>query len=207
MAKVVFLAAMLASASLLAACNGSEIPTVTPTIAAIATPDTDIAPPPLPGAEGPLYGGMVEIPEIWIVPSLVSKEDLALYLKTTVEQLDWVNPGLEQRVVPGALIAIPASYRVSTEETLAAISAATGLPEELLRTANPNLSAAGPLPVGTVLAVPPITIMAEATSLSATAAALNLSGSALLSVNPELAGRETIDAGTVLILPIEDGAP
>ena len=173
----------------------------------VATPDPGIDPPPLPGAEGPLQGSIVEIPEIWIVPSQASKEDLAAYLKTTVEQLDWVNPGLAQRVAPGTLIAIPASYRISAGESLSAVAAITGLPEDLLHTANPNLSAVGPLPIGTVLSVPPIIIMPEATSLSATATSLNLSGAALLTTNPELAGNETIDAGTVLVLPPEDGKP
>lgn len=150
---------------------------------------------------------MVEIPEIWVVPSRQSKQALAAYLKTTVEQLDWVNPGLEDIVTPGALIAIPASYRASAGESLSAIAFLTGLPEDLLRTANPKLSATASLPEGTVLAMPSLVIVAETTSVEQAAAWFNLSGETLLSANQSLVGAETVDAGTILVLPPTAGAP
>lgn len=207
MAKTLLLASSLLIAGLFAACNGPDSQPAPPASAVVATPDVGIAPPPPPSAEGPLQGSPVEIPEIWIVPSLVAKSDLAGYLKTTVEQLDWVNPGLAERVAPGTLVVIPATYRVGAGESLAAIAAATGLSEAMLAAANPNLGAGGPLPEGTVLAMPPIMVMPESTSLSATAAQLNISGAALLSANPELAGSEAIDAGTVLFLPARGSQP
>jgi LysM repeat protein len=151
----------------------------------------------------PLQAAEVMAPETWIVPALQPKQALAVYLKTTVEQLDWVNPGLTDPVAPGTLIAIPPSYRVSSGESLSSIATNTGLPADILQAANPKLSATGDLSPGTVLAVPPIIVMQEAVSLEAAAASLDASGDALLSANPDLANSSAIQAGTVLILPPE----
>jgi phage tail protein X len=207
MPKLILLFGLLLIACTFAACNRSGSPGATPPAETVAPPLPGIEAPPLVSAEGPLQGGTVEIPEIWIVPSLQSKQALAAFLKTTVEQLDWVNPGLEDRVPPGTLIAIPASYRVSAGETLSAISAATGLAEDLLRAANPKLAADGLLPAGTILSMPAVVVMPEATLLGAAAESLNVSQGALLSANPELAGTEAIVAGTVLVLPPTGGEP
>ncbi len=150
-----------------------------------------------------MQGAEVAAPETWIVPALQPKQVLASYLKTTVEQLDWVNPGLADPVAPGTMIAIPPGYRVSAGESLSSIATNTGLPADMLQAANPKLSATGELSPGTVLAMPPIMVMQETTSLAAAAASLDASGAALLSANPDLAGSDAIEAGTVLILPPE----
>ncbi len=212
MPKTILLISLLLLCSTIMGCFASgapaaapsTVPTAEPTAAPVAeqtvAPLSDLEPPPTVGAEGPLQGAAVEIPETWIVPALLSKGALASYLKTTPEQIDWINPGLVDPVAPGTLIAIPSSYRVSAGESLSSVAAATGLSEDVLRAANPKLSAGNSLPEGTVLAVPPVIVM-EATTLSAAATSLNLSGAQLLSVNPNLVGSSAIQTGTVLILP------
>lgn len=181
-------------------------PTATLTPGPVATPLLVLATPLPVGTEMPLQAAEVAAPETWIVPALQPKQMLAAYLKTTVEQLDWVNPGLVDPVAPGTLIAIPPSYRVSSGESLSSIATNTGLPADMLQAANPKLSATGELSPGTVLAVPPIIVMQEAVSLEAAAASLDASGAALLSANPDLANSGAIQAGTVLILPPESAA-
>ena len=185
-------------------CNKPASSVAAPPTMAIATPDPAIPQLPAMTAEGPLSGSPVEIPAIWIVPSSQSKESLAEYFRTTVEQLDWANPGLDDFVVAGTLVAIPPAYRLSSAESLSAIASATGVSEDLIRAANPVLAASGVLTEGTVLAMPAIVIMSDTTTLGAMAASLNLSDQALLSANPELAGKDTIDAGTVLVVPPTD---
>lgn len=186
-----------------AASPAASPTTATPTRGAVATPIADLATPLPVGTEMPLQAAEVTAPETWVVPAMQPKEVLASYLKTTVEQLDWVNPGLPDLVPPGTLIAIPPSYRVSAGESLSSIATNTGLPADMLQAANPKLSATGELSPGTVLAVPSIMVMQETTSLEAAAASLDASGDALLSANPDLADSDAIQAGTVLILPPE----
>lgn len=77
----------------------------TPTM---ALPDPALAPP-AALIEQPLHGLPARVPEVWLVPSLQSKEALAAHLMTDVEQLDWVNPGLPAQVSPGTLVVIPSS--------------------------------------------------------------------------------------------------
>jgi len=181
---------------LLAACGNGA--TREPAQIAIATPDPLLATPQPVLAEGPLQGQIPEIPNIFIVPSRQSKPALAAFLKTTPEQLDWVNPGLADPIAPGTLVLIPAVYRTSGE-TLSEVSQKTGLSEDLLRAANPNLKAGETLE-GKVLAVPALYIVPADTLLTSTAATLATSSEALLSANPELAAREEIVAGTVLVV-------
>lgn len=211
MPKTILLISLLLASSTISACArfGSfgaapaASPTATLASGPVATPILALATPLPVGTEMPLQAAEVMAPETWIVPALQPKQALAVYLKTTVEQLDWVNPGLTDPVAPGTLIAIPPSYRVSSGESLSSIATNTGLPADILQAANPKLSATGDLSPGTVLAVPPIIVMQEAVSLEAAAASLDASGDALLSANPDLANSSAIQAGTVLVLPPE----
>lgn len=172
-----------------------------PAATAVATPDPAIPQAPPITAEGPLSGGAPDIPEIWIVPSSVSKTSLAEFLKTTVDQLDWANPGLSDLVVPGTLVVIPPVYHLSSTESIATIADATGLSPDAIQAANPKLAATSVLTEGTVLALPAVVVMPDNSTLTSAAAALNLSVDDLLSANPELAGHNTVDAGTVLVVP------
>ena len=122
------------------------------------------------------------------------------FLKTTPDQLDGVNPGLPDPVAPGTLVVIPPVYRASGE-TLSDISKKTGLAEDLLRAANPQLGGKTILPEGTVLAVPALYVVTEDTLLSSAAQRLATSDQALLSANPQLAGQKAITAGTLLVVP------
>ena len=168
----------------------------------IATPVNAIEPPPPPVAEGLLTGVRVETPNICIVPARQSKADLAANLNTTVEQIEWVNPGLPDEVPPGALVIIPPGYRVFQETSLSAVARATGLSEEMLSAANPNVAANAALPAGAVLSVPALYSVGEETPLGAVAETLNLSSEALLSANPNVG--ETLPAGVVLIVPPQE---
>ncbi len=57
--------------------------------------------------EQPLNGYKQGAPEVWLVPSLQSKLDLAAHIGVDLAQLDWVNPGLSEPVLPGTLIVVP----------------------------------------------------------------------------------------------------
>jgi len=187
---------------LLAACGDGTTSEPPPAQTAIATPDPLLATPHPMLAEEPLQGQIPEIPNIFIVPARQSKPALAAFLKTTPDQLDWVNPGLADSIDPGTLVVIPPIYRMAGE-TLSEVAQKTGLSEDLLRAANPKfIEGATPI-TGTVLAVPALYIVPADTLLSSTAATLATSSAALLSANPELANRDEILAGTVLVVPPE----
>ena len=191
----------------LTACNSGPTTRATPTQAPlstqapIATPDPSLATPPPALAEEPLQGQVVEIPSIFIVPARQSKAALATHLKTTPEQLDWANPGLPDPIAPGALVVIPPYYRTAGE-TPSQVSQRTGLPEELLRAANPQIGEDGELAAGALLLAPPIYIVPDDMSLSSVAAALKTNDEALLSANPALADQTGVAAGTVLVAPL-----
>jgi len=186
---------------LMVACGDQSNNQLQPTEPAVAPPDPMLATPQAVLAEGPL-GSIPDIPTILIVSSRQSKAALAAFIKTTPEQLDWVNPGLPDPIVPGTLIVIPPIYR-SPGETLAAVAQKTGLPEEVLRAANPRLGNEEIVAAGKVLAMPALYIVPADTLLSSTAQTLETSNEALLSANPALANRDEIRAGTVLIVPPE----
>lgn len=101
------LAVVLMILTAFVACTSQDttqnIAALTPTS---APPDPAIEPPPAI-VEQPLQGAIAAIPEVWLVPSRQSKEELAAYLMTDVAQLDWVNPGLPAEVPPGTLVVIP----------------------------------------------------------------------------------------------------
>ena len=164
-------------------------PQSTPAPTAAATSSPLLATPQVASAEEPLQGKIPDIPNVFVVGARQSKAALAAFLKTTPDQLDWVNPGLPDPVAPGTLVVIPPIYRASGE-TLSDVSQKTGLPEDLLRAANPQLGGETVLPEGTMLAVPALYIVPEDTLLSSTAQTLATSDEALLSANPQLAGQE-----------------
>jgi hypothetical protein len=166
----------------------------------VATADPLLATPLPVLGEQPLQGRIPEIPTIFIVPSRQSKLALAEFLKTTPEQLGWVNPGLPDPIVPGTLVVIPPVYRTGGE-TLSEIAQKTGLSEELLWATNPQLEDNEPLVDGMILAVPALYIFSNDTPLSSAAATLGTSDEALLSANPELAAQKSVLAGTVLVVP------
>lgn len=185
----------------LATCKANapeQPPKPTPTTA--ATSSALLATPQMASAEEPLQGQIPDIPNVFVVAARQSKSALAAFLKTTPDQLDWVNPGLPDPVAPGTLVVIPPVYRTSGE-TLSDISKKTGLPEDLLRAANPQLGGKTVLPAGTVLAVPALYIVPEDTLLSSAAQRLETSDEALLSANPQLAGQKALTAGTLLVAP------
>jgi LysM repeat protein len=183
-----------------AACNRGATSQAEPAQAPIATTDPLLATPPPVLAEVPLQGQFAEIPNAFVVPARQSKSALATFLRTTPEQLDWVNPGLPDPVAPGTLVVIPSYYR-TTGETMSEISQKTGMSEELLRAANAQIEDGEPLTTGTVLAVPVLYIVPEDMPLDSAAATLKTSNAALLSANPALAGQEHVAAGTVLVAP------
>ena len=190
-----------ALAAVLAACGGKtpeQQPKPTPTSAATASPL--LATPQKAAAEEPLQGQIPDVPNVFIVGARQSKAALASFLKTTPDQLDGVNPGLPDPVTPGTLVVIPPVYRASGE-TLSDISKKTGLAEDMLRAANPQLGGKTVLPEGTVLAVPALYIVTEDTLLSSAAQRLATSDQALLSANPQLAGQKAITAGMLLVVP------
>lgn len=187
---------------LLAACGNGATSAPTPAQTAIATPDPLLATPQPVLADGPLQGQIPEIPNIFIVPARQSKPALAAFLKTTPEQLDWVNPGLADPIAPGTLVVIPPIYRMAGE-TLSEVSQKTGLSEELLRAANPKFVEGETSSTGTDLAVPALYIVPQDTLLSSMAVTLATSSEALLSANPELADHDEIMAGTILVVPPE----
>lgn len=94
---------------LLAACtmstNRSSL--VGPTDEAIVMPPDPALEPPTELVEQPLNGFEQGAPEVWLVPSLQSKLDLAAHIGVGLAQLDWVNPGLSEPVLPGTLIVVP----------------------------------------------------------------------------------------------------
>ena len=190
---------------LLVGCGNNPTNQSQPTEPAVATPDLALATPQAVLAEGPL-GAIAEIPNVLIVSSRQSKVALAAFIKTTPEQLDWVNPGLPDPIVPGTLIVIPPIYR-SSGETLSAVAQKTGLPEEVLRAANPKLGNEETVAAGKLLAMPALYIVPADTLLSSTVQTLETSNEALLSANPGLANSEEIRAGTVLVVPPESGQP
>lgn len=188
----------------LAACQDSPggNPTPAPTSPPVqATVNPDLATPQTTLADEPLQGDIPEIPSIFIVSSRQSKLALAAFLKTTSEQLDYVNPGLPDPLAPGTLVVIPPAYRPNGE-TLADVSKKTGIPEEILRAANPKLGDSESLE-GKILAMPALYVVPADTLLSSTADTLQTSQDALLSANPELSTQEGIRQGTVLVVPPE----
>jgi LysM repeat protein len=199
--SVRFAGLLAAACLLLTACGDNPVTPPQATPAIVATPDPRLATPVTVLADEPLQGAIPEIPSIFIVPSRQPKVALATFLKTTVEQLDYVNPGLPDPVVPGTLVAIPLTYRPAGE-TLAEVAQKTGVPEATLRAANPKL-AEGEALEGKILAMPAIYIVPADTLLSSTVDTLQTSQDALLSANPELSDQEEIRQGTVLVVPPE----
>jgi hypothetical protein len=175
-------------------------PQAAPASIAAAPPSSLLATPQKASAEEPLRGQIPDIPNVLVVAARQSKAALATFLRTTPQQLDWVNPGLPDPVAPGTLVVIPPIYRASGE-TLSDISQKTGLPEDLLRAANPHLGGETVLPERTMLAVPALYIVPEDSLLSSTAQRLATSDEALLSANPQLAGQQELVAGTLLVVP------
>ena len=185
----------------LSACDmqtPDQQPLSTPTT--IAATSVLLATPQMASAEESLRGKIADIPNVFIVGARQSKSALATFLKTTPDQLDWVNPGLPDPVTPGTLVVIPPVYRASGE-TLSDVSKKIGLAEDLLRAANPQLGGKTVLPEGTVLAVPALYIVTEDTLLSSAAQRLATSDQALLSANPQLVVQKAITAGTLLVVP------
>ena len=86
-------------------------PQSTPAPTAAATPSPLLATPQVTSAEEPLQGKIPDIPNVFVVGARQSKAALAAFLKTTPDQLDWVNPGLPDPVAPGTLVVIPPVYR------------------------------------------------------------------------------------------------
>ena len=188
---------------LLAGCQPNASPTPTAPPEPAVTPDAAFPTPAFAQAEEPLQGSVPDIPSVLIVGARQSKDDLAGYLKTTVPNLEWVNPGLDDPALPGTLVVIPSVYRATQGETLSGIAAQTGLPEHELLAANPGLDAQAALGEGALLALPSLVIMPDDTLLSAAAGALATTDDALLSANPHLAGADAIRAGTLLVVPAE----
>lgn len=160
--------------------------------------------------EEPLQGRLADIPEVWIATSRQSKRALVNYLYAPqspeaadklLEQLEWVNPNLTDPILPDTLVAIPPVYRVSQGETLSAIAQTMGYSAELMRAANPDLSAEEAIDQGTVVALPRLYVVTQDTLLSATADRLQTSDEALISANPALAEQPEIRAGAVLVVP------
>ena len=204
MSRVLASFTLLLFLALFVACG--ENATAQPTAQAVATPDLLQATPLPVLAEEPLQGQIPDIPTIFVVTARQSKALLATFLKTTPEQLDWVNPGLPDPLLPGTLVVIPPIYRTNGE-TFSEVSQKTGLPEKQLRAANPKIGATETLTKGIVLAVPPIYIVLEDTLLSSASATLQTSDDALLSANPQLAAQDKILAGSVLVVPLESEKP
>lgn len=78
-----------------------------PDDAATVMPPDPALEPPAELVEQPLNGFEQGAPEVWLVPSLQSKLDLAAHIGVGLAQLDWVNPGLSEPVLPGTLIVVP----------------------------------------------------------------------------------------------------
>lgn len=151
--------------------------------------------------EEPLAGLIPDIPDVYVVPYRQSQQALAQTLKTTVDQLTWTNPGLPNPVGPQTLVVIPTVYRTSQGERLSDISAKTGMPETLLRAANPKINATTALSETTLVALPRLFIAPNDTLLEAAADALGTDAEALLSANPTLAGQSEIGSGIPLVVP------
>lgn len=194
---------------LTAGCNAGGIPAGatqpdSPGVADAAAetkPAPTFAPPALTMEEGPL-AGIPDFPNILIVAARQSKADLATFLHTTPEQLSRVNPRLPDPVDAGTLVVIPPIYRANGE-TLSDISTKTGISEDILLSANPNLDPNQLLGEGTILLVPSLYIVPEDTPLSSVVTIVGVQGEALLSANPGLSGDNVLSQGTVLIVPIE----
>lgn len=182
----------------------------TTTVRLETTPAYVIATPPFTADEAPLQAAELVIPEVWIVSSRQSKRALAEYLyhpesqedlQRIIQQLDWVNPGLPDTLLPGTMVVIPPTYLVTQAEPLAAIAEVMGIPEDTVVAANPGLDPDTPLSEGTVVILPALYIIPQDTLLSSAANSLDTSSEALISANPGLVGTEEIRAGTVLIVP------
>ncbi|MEZ4733152.1 MAG: LysM domain-containing protein [Caldilineaceae bacterium] len=181
---------------LITACGGNGASGETP----IATPVEALTPPRAMVAEEPLQGQRTGIPSVFIVSSRQSLADVAKFLRTTPEQLAWVNPRLGDVIMPGTLMVIPSVYRVANE-TLPEIAKKTGVREDDLRAYNPDLKTNEQLAEGTLLVMPRLHIILASTSLTVTAQTLGVSTDTLLSSNDMLTVQEELQTGTVLIIP------
>ncbi len=183
----------------------------------VATPRPALSTPSFTAAEAPLHGGLVEIPEVWIAASRQSKAALVTYLyrpqsaealSTLIDLLDCVNPDLPDPVLPGTLVVIPPVYRVSQSEPLSAIAATVGVPEDLMRAANPALPGQKPLAAGTAVVLPRLYVVTHDTLLSAAADMLQTDDQDLIRANPSLADQPEVRSGTVLVVPLpKEAAP
>lgn len=170
---------------------------------AVPTRDPAFATPALTLSEDPLASQITSVPSVHIITARQSKSTLATFLKTTSEQLDWVNPGLPDLIPAGRLVVIPPVYRTNGE-TLNDVSEKTGLPIETLLSYNPNRDVDTELAEGELLTVPPLYIVPEETLVTVAAEALGTDKQALLSANPELADEPIIATGTILVVPLSN---
>lgn len=122
---------------------------------AVAMTTTILIDPPDTGDEQPLQAQLVDIPGVYLVPASSSRQALADYLHTTVEQLLRVNPGLTEPVATGTLVVIPTQYHVSQPSSIDAVAAELGLSKDVLLAANPKFLDIDALAPGDVLMVPP----------------------------------------------------
>lgn len=91
-------------------------------VATVMPPDPALEPP-ADLVEQPLSGPKQDAPEVWLVPSLQSKQDLAAHIGVELAQLEWVNPGLSEPILPGTLIVVPSGFMAQDVSQLPLISA------------------------------------------------------------------------------------
>lgn len=187
--------------ALFTACGGSVVTPLTPTLAAVATPNPLLATPQTALMEEPLATQIPEIASTWIVPSSMTKQEVAVAVNTTVDGLDWFNQGLPDPVPAGTIVSISRQYYAEQNETLAAIAEQLGLAIEMLAIVNPTLDASTPLQKGTLVMVPKLYTVPEEVTLETAATTLHVSVQALQAVNPSLADKATVPANTLLVIP------
>lgn len=202
MRKIVFLPVIMLLLIIVAGCTGgsrngsSESEDINP---GTPTDEADYPDPVTAQPEGPLVN-IPSVPNVLIIASRQTHDELATFLHTTPKSLQYVNPRLPDPVPSGALVVIPPVYR-SEGETLTEVSQKTALSIEVLKATNLSVDAETIIEEGMLLAVPPLYIVPENTLLSAAADALGADGETLLTANPALLDSEEILAGTVLVVP------
>jgi LysM repeat protein len=164
-------------------------------------PNDQLEPPPTPDDETPLQSILDNVPQTIVVQQTLPKSKLAASLHTTVEQLQYANPDLEDPVLAGKLIVVPSGYRVIGEETLAEIAASTGIAEAELRKSNELDGGNTPLAAGTTIQFPPQYVVQKDIALADLAALLGVSPEQLSAANPYLSQSDTVAANTLIVLP------
>lgn len=196
----------------LAGCEAAPVPTPAPAAASQAAPSTQSAdlpaPPdpaiPTPGdtpAEELLTGPGQGPPDVYVAPVETTMRVLAAFLRTSVAQLERLNPDLPDPVAGNTLVTVPLDYITAEGETLADVAEATGLDEQIVRRANPKLGEQDILDAETRLLMPRLYIVYEATSLETIAEDIGVAPGTLLSFNPEWSGIDPLPADAVLVVP------